>query len=502
MAWKRSGVRFSLAPLRASPAGPRPAGLVARPTRGVPAAGGRGRRRRRVARGDRRTSSSPVAPRRPAGHVGPEPLELVERPGLVEEDVHDEVAVVEQHPGAGRRGPRPAGAAGRPPRRPWPRPPRRWCGPGGRSPGGDHEELDDREDVADVEHDGLLVGLGGRGCAPRRSPRACSAIDSHQLVSGCRPRDRRSRRSPDRGGDRHQRRRRLARIVAPSVIVTSIAVSAEAILTISPTPRAAWSRSTSGRRGVVAVLEAACTAAPKGSALPIWSTWPPAATTLATAPRPWSRVPVPSRRRTRGRAPGGRADRERHQPSDERGDLVGRGAGRPRGRCPGSTRPSRAAGAMSTRSEASSRTKRPRPELDSPGTTFGIVGGADLAQPRIPERLVAHEPVQVVLTRAEGLEVGRDVGRGEGDPAPGEQHGLAPSGPIDLDIVGVLHLEGAERVRPGRPNPAGRPPPPRPCRRRAPLRPPSGGPRGRPGRGRVEGDVADARAARAPWSSG
>ena len=57
---------------------------------------------RRARRADaalgRRPEPSARRSRRDRGHVGPQPVEVVVRAGLVEEHVHDDVAVVEEHP--------------------------------------------------------------------------------------------------------------------------------------------------------------------------------------------------------------------------------------------------------------------------------------------------------------------------------------------------------------------------------------------------------------------
>src|SRR5581483_3963571 len=98
-----------------------------------------------------------------AGGVGPQPVEVVVAPGLLQKDVDDEVAVVQQHPGSV---PQPLGADG----------------PGVAlvlelfldllgdrahlahvSPAGDHEHLGDADDRADIEDERVRSVLGRRG---------------------------------------------------------------------------------------------------------------------------------------------------------------------------------------------------------------------------------------------------------------------------------------------------------------------------------------------------
>ena len=136
-------------------------GLTARgiPTRPVP--------RRLIALRGRRPRPRRGAPLQSTGRVGPEALEVVVLAGLAEEDVHDEVAVVEQHPGGVGHA---LDAAGRVARlvldpaldlvddRPH---------LAGVRSARDHEVLGDRDDLADLEDDGihplLVVGRPGGG---------------------------------------------------------------------------------------------------------------------------------------------------------------------------------------------------------------------------------------------------------------------------------------------------------------------------------------------------
>ena len=105
--------------------------------------------------------------------VGPQALEPVVLARLVEEHVHDEIAVVEQHPRRVREALRPRGASRRSARRSAARSRRRSTRTSrvfGRAR--DHEALDDADDVGDVEDEDVLALLvvGRAGCDPGLGP--------------------------------------------------------------------------------------------------------------------------------------------------------------------------------------------------------------------------------------------------------------------------------------------------------------------------------------------